>query len=108
MVKSPEGKVDGLTKGGKDTKSKDAIKDLKNQKNQRSPEGTVKSKNTRQHRLLKHGGKEMTLKKDWFVGIWITQVSRRISRCLAGMRDKQGSGQTPRVTGTGTSGYGCG
>ena len=23
-------------------------------------------------------------------------------------RDKQGSGQTPRVTGMGTSGYGCG
>ena len=32
MVKSPEGKVDGLTKGGKDLKSKDAIKDLKHQK----------------------------------------------------------------------------
>jgi hypothetical protein len=85
MVKSPEGKVDGLTKGGKDTKSKDAIKDLKNLKDQRSPEETVKSKNTRQHRLLKHGGKEMTLKKDWFVSIWITQVSRRISRRLAGI-----------------------
>src|ERR1700679_1887217 len=25
-----------------------------------------------------------------------------------GPRDKQGSGQTPRVTGTGTGGYGCG
>jgi hypothetical protein len=32
MVKSPGGKLDGLTKGGKDLKSKDAIIDLKEQK----------------------------------------------------------------------------